>query len=130
MWSVVLGFTSLWIIHIYMYTEKAFLKQRKWLVEYNAALASIYFMILLGFVDDVLDIPSRVKLVLPSMAALLLLMVYVGHRTIIIPKPIVSYVGFEILDLGRFYKLYMGLLAVFCTSSVNIHAGINGLEVG
>lgn len=31
---------------------------------------------------------------------------------------------------GWFYKLYMGLLAVFCTNSINIHAGINGLEVG
>lgn len=24
----------------------------------------------------------------------------------------------------------MGLLAVFCTNSINIHAGLNGLEVG
>ncbi|CAL5434435.1 unnamed protein product [Camellia sinensis] len=31
-----------------------------WLVEYNAALASICFMILLGFVNDVLDVPWRV----------------------------------------------------------------------
>ncbi|KAI7981951.1 putative RNA-binding protein C1827.05c [Camellia lanceoleosa] len=31
-----------------------------WLVEYNAALASICFMILLGFVDDVLDVPWTV----------------------------------------------------------------------
>ncbi|KAL6987223.1 UDP-N-acetylglucosamine--dolichyl-phosphate [Sarracenia purpurea var. burkii] len=31
-----------------------------WLVEYNAALASICFMMLLGFVDDVLDVPWRV----------------------------------------------------------------------
>ncbi|GAU15605.1 hypothetical protein TSUD_108640 [Trifolium subterraneum] len=27
-------------------------------------------------------------------------------------------------------RLYMGLLAVFCTNSINIHAGLNGLEVG
>jgi UDP-N-acetylglucosamine--dolichyl-phosphate N-acetylglucosaminephosphotransferase len=32
----------------------------QWLVEYNAALASVCFMILLGFVDDVLDVPWRV----------------------------------------------------------------------
>lgn len=32
----------------------------QWLVEYNAALASICFMTLLGFVDDVLDVPWRV----------------------------------------------------------------------
>ncbi|KAL2923449.1 UDP-N-acetylglucosamine--dolichyl-phosphate N-acetylglucosaminephosphotransferase [Bienertia sinuspersici] len=101
-----------------------------WLVEYNAALASICFMILLGFVDDVLDVPWRVKLVLPSFAALPLLMAYAGHTTIVIPKPLIPYVGLEVLDLGWIYKLYMGLLAVFCTNSINIHAGINGLEVG
>nr|XP_017251491.1 PREDICTED: UDP-N-acetylglucosamine--dolichyl-phosphate N-acetylglucosaminephosphotransferase-like isoform X2 [Daucus carota subsp. sativus] len=107
-----------------------FTSDSNWLVEYNAALASICFMVLLGFVDDVLDIPWRVKLVLPSIAALPLLMAYAGHTTIIIPKPLVSYFGVEILDLGWVYKLYMGLLAVFCTNSINIHAGINGLEVG
>ncbi|XP_058210073.1 uncharacterized protein LOC131322676 isoform X3 [Rhododendron vialii] len=101
-----------------------------WLVEYNAALASICFMILLGFVDDVLDVPWRVKLVLPSIAALPLLMAYAGHTTIVIPKPLVPYLGLEILDLGWIYKLYMWLLAIFCTNSINIHAGINGLEVG
>lgn len=31
---------------------------------------------------------------------------------------------------GVVYKIHMGLLAVFCTNSINIHAGINGLEVG
>lgn len=36
----------------------------------------------------------------------------------------------SLLLLGWIYKLYMGLLAVFCTNSINIHAGINGLEVG
>ncbi|KAH9648874.1 GlcNAc-1-P transferase [Citrus sinensis] len=102
----------------------------EWLVEYNAALASICFMLLLGFVDDVLDVPWRVKLILPSFAALPLLMAYAGHTSIIIPKPLVPYVGLEILDLGWIYKLYMFLLAVFCTNSINIHAGLNGLEVG
>ncbi|KAG6512175.1 hypothetical protein ZIOFF_030270 [Zingiber officinale] len=102
----------------------------QWLVEYNAALASICFMILLGFVDDVLDVPWRVKLVLPSFATLPLLMAYAGHTTIIIPKPLIQYVGVAVLDLGWIYKLYMGMLAVFCTNSINIHAGLNGLEAG
>src|SRR5690606_38204924 len=31
---------------------------------------------------------------------------------------------------GFFYYIYMGLIAVFCTNSINIHAGINGLEAG
>jgi len=38
----------------------------QWLVEYNAALASICFMTLLGFIDDVLDVPWRVWVFLVS----------------------------------------------------------------
>ncbi|CAL5435075.1 unnamed protein product [Camellia sinensis] len=110
--------------------REEFLERIGWLVEYNAALASVCFMILLGFVDDVLDVPWRVKLLLPSIAALPLLMAYAGHTTIIIPKPLVHYLGLEVLDLGWIYKLYMWLLAIFCTNSINIHAGLNGLEVG
>ncbi|KAF3327460.1 UDP-N-acetylglucosamine--dolichyl-phosphate N-acetylglucosaminephosphotransferase [Carex littledalei] len=102
----------------------------EWLVEYNAALACICFMTLLGFVDDVLDIPWRVKLVLPTFASLPLLMAYAGHTSIIIPKPLVPYVGLSVLDLGLIYKVYMIMLVVFCTNSINIHAGLNGLEVG
>ncbi|KAI8014914.1 UDP-N-acetylglucosamine--dolichyl-phosphate N-acetylglucosaminephosphotransferase [Camellia lanceoleosa] len=77
-----------------------------WLVEYNAALASICFMILLGFVDDVLDVPWRVKLLLPSIAALPLLMAYAGHPTIVIPKPLIPYLGLEVLDLASCGKCF------------------------
>jgi UDP-N-acetylglucosamine--dolichyl-phosphate N-acetylglucosaminephosphotransferase len=126
--GIVVGIVFLVIAILFQHFN--FTSDSIWLVEYNAALASICFMILLGFVDDVLDIPWRVKLLLPSIAALPLLMAYAGHTTIIIPKPLAPFVGFEILDLGWLYKLYMGLLAVFCTNSINIHAGLNGLEVG
>merc|ERR1719244_2139401 len=34
------------------------------------------------------------------------------------------------IQLGFFYYVYMGMLAVFCTNAINILAGINGLEVG
>ncbi|KAJ0978043.1 hypothetical protein J5N97_013517 [Dioscorea zingiberensis] len=126
--GIVIGIVYLVIAILFQHFN--FTSDSNWLVEYNAALASICFMILLGFVDDVLDIPWRVKLVLPAFAALPLLMAYAGHTTIIIPKPLIQYVGVAVLDLGWIYKLYMGLLAVFCTNAVNIHAGINGLEVG
>jgi len=104
--------------------------ENAWLTEYYAALASICFMLFLGFVDDVLDIPWRVKLFLPSIAALPLLMAYAGKTAIVIPKPLRSSLGLTELDLGWLYKMYMGLMAVFCTNSVNILAGVNGLEVG
>ena len=31
---------------------------------------------------------------------------------------------------GPLYYVYMGMLAVFCTNAINIHSGVNGLEVG
>ncbi|GFY84730.1 UDP-glcnac-adolichol phosphate glcnac-1-p-transferase [Actinidia rufa] len=126
--GIVVGIVFLVFAILFQYFN--FTSDSNWLVEYNAALASICFMILLGFVDDVLDVPWRVKLVLPSIAALPLLMAYAGHTTIIIPKPLIHYLGLEVLDLGWMYKLYMWLLAIFCTNSINIHAGLNGLEVG
>ncbi|XP_031396775.1 UDP-N-acetylglucosamine--dolichyl-phosphate N-acetylglucosaminephosphotransferase [Punica granatum] len=126
--GIVVGIVFLVVAISFQYFN--FTADSNWLVEYNAALASICFMILLGFMDDVLDVPWRVKLILPSFAALPLLMAYAGHTTIIIPKPLIPYVGLDVLDLGWIYKLYMGLLAVFCTNSINIHAGLNGLEVG
>ncbi|CAI8602098.1 unnamed protein product [Vicia faba] len=126
--GIVVGIVFLVVTILFQYFN--FTADSNWLVEYNAALACICFMTLLGFVDDVLDVPWRVKLLLPSIAALPLLMAYAGHTTIVIPKPLVPHIGIEILDLGWIYKLYMGLLAVFCTNSINIHAGLNGLEVG
>ncbi|KAF9588574.1 hypothetical protein IFM89_013426 [Coptis chinensis] len=130
-----------------------FISDSNWLVEYNAALASICFMILLGFVDDVLDIPWRVKLVLPAIATLPLLMAYTGHNdhhhtktfhsicwfknigfSVFLSAIVcnVHYAGMKTMTASprRIYKLYMWLLAIFCTNSINIHAGLNGLEAG
>lgn len=126
--GIVIGIVYLVIAILFQHFN--FTADSNWLVEYNAALACICFMTLLGFVDDVLDVPWRIKLVLPSFAALPLLMAYAGHTSIIIPKPLIQYVGVAVFDLGWIYKLYMGMLAVFCTNSINIHAGLNGLEAG
>jgi UDP-N-acetylglucosamine--dolichyl-phosphate N-acetylglucosaminephosphotransferase len=102
-----------------------------WLVDYNAALASIGFMVFLGFADDVLDIPWRVKLVLPLFAALPLLVAYSGGTGVAVPKPLQAALGLPgFLELGLLYKLYMVLLTIFCTNSINILAGVNGLEAG
>eukprot|EP00389_Voromonas_pontica_P003984 GDKH01005903.1.p1 GENE.GDKH01005903.1~~GDKH01005903.1.p1 ORF type:complete len:393 (+),score=83.94 GDKH01005903.1:183-1361(+) len=99
------------------------------LLHYNAALFSICFMILLGFVDDVIDLPWRYKMVTPAFASLPLLLAYSGPTRILIPGLLRSVLG-EAVDLGGLYYCYMGLLAIFCTNSINILAGVNGLEVG
>jgi UDP-N-acetylglucosamine--dolichyl-phosphate N-acetylglucosaminephosphotransferase len=96
--------------------------------EYNAGLTSITFMLLLGFIDDVLDVRWRVKIFLSFLATLPLLVAYAGPTDIIVPKPARFLFGQDI-HLGYFYHFYMAIISVFCTNSINIYAGINGLEV-
>ncbi|XP_014274151.1 UDP-N-acetylglucosamine--dolichyl-phosphate N-acetylglucosaminephosphotransferase isoform X1 [Halyomorpha halys] len=97
-----------------------------------AALLSICCMLLLGFADDVLDLRWKHKLLLPTVASLPLLMVYYvtfNSTSVVIPKPFQPWFG-RLLNLGIFYYVYMGMLAVFCTNAINILAGVNGLEAG
>lgn len=99
------------------------------MIEYNAALLSICLVVLLGFIDDVVDLKWRHKLIVPTIATLPLLVAYGGLTSVVVPTFLRPYIG-NFLDLGLIYKIYMGSLAVFCTNSINIYAGINGLEVG
>lgn len=103
-----------------------------WLDDFPAALASIALMLMLGFVDDVLDLPWRVKLVMPVVASLPLLAAYSGATTVGIPKPIVAalHLPHTYVDLGGLYYAYMAALVIFCTNAINILAGVNGLEAG
>ena len=39
-------------------------------------------------------------------------------------------IGSHLVDLDFMYYIYMGMLAIFCTNTINIYAGLNGLEVG
>eukprot|EP00753_Platysulcus_tardus_P020742 PLAT8378.1.p1 GENE.PLAT8378.1~~PLAT8378.1.p1 ORF type:complete len:436 (+),score=180.14 PLAT8378.1:152-1309(+) len=124
------------------------------LSDYHAALLSICFMLFLGFADDVLDLPWRIKFLLPSIACMPLLAAYSGITHVVIPHPlrwllasgessltplgevvnmvvqILPDTHGGIVDLGMLYYVYMGLLAVFTTNAINIYAGVNGLEVG
>jgi UDP-N-acetylglucosamine--dolichyl-phosphate N-acetylglucosaminephosphotransferase len=77
-----------------------------WLVDYNAALATIGFMLFLGFADDVLDIRWRVKLMLPMFAALPLLAAYSGGTGVAVPKPLQAWAGLPpYMELGILYKV-------------------------
>lgn len=113
-------------------------------------------MTLLGFADDVLDLPWRYKLILPPIASLPLLASYTGGTSIVIPAslgallssggkltalgylvdPVLNFATVDtnadgkVLELGIFYMVYMALLATFATNAINIYAGINGLEAG
>ena len=103
---------------------------RAHLVEYDAALLSICMTILLGFIDDVIDLKWRDKLIVPTIASFPLLVAYKGITSVIVPLPLRGIVGSTRIDLGLIYYIYMGMLSVFCTNSINIYAGLNGIEVG
>jgi len=96
------------------------------------ALLAICCMCFLGFADNVLDLRWRDRLWLPLAGSLPLLMVYAvdgGGTLIVVPKLLVPLLG-PSLQLGLLYYLFMSALAIFCTNSINILAGVNGLEVG
>lgn len=99
------------------------------LVEYNAGLLAICMVVLLGFVDDVIDLKWRHKIIVPMVASLPLLVAYKGITSVIVPKPFRGILG-ATADLGLIYYFYMGNIAIFCTNAINIYAGINGIEVG
>ncbi|GJJ76774.1 UDP-N-acetylglucosamine--dolichyl-phosphate N-acetylglucosaminephosphotransferase [Entomortierella parvispora] len=102
------------------------------LAELLSALLSIQSMVFLGFADDVLDIRWRFKMPLPAIAAIPLLMVYwvnSGVTYIVVPIPLRPILG-QLVNLGPLYYVYMAMVAIFCTHSINIMAGINGVEVG
>ena len=102
------------------------------LTEFITGLLSITCMLFLGFGDDVLDLKWRHKFILPSAAALPMLMVYAsnhGVTDVAVPILLQPWLGAHI-DLGPLYYVFMGCLSIFCTNSINILAGVNGLEVG
>jgi UDP-N-acetylglucosamine--dolichyl-phosphate N-acetylglucosaminephosphotransferase len=85
--------------------------------------------VLLGFIDDVIDLKWRYKLIVPTVATFPILVAYKGLTSVVVPKAFRFILGGR-LELGLLYRIYMGALAVFCTNSINIYAGINGIEVG
>lgn len=99
-----------------------------------SALLGICTAILLGFTDDVLDLRWRHKLLLSAFSSLPVLLVYyvTGSSTIVVvPNQLQTVLPFgTTIDIGILYYIYMGMMIVFCTHSINILAGINGLEVG
>ncbi|KAF8476097.1 putative UDP-N-acetyl-glucosamine-1-P transferase Alg7 [Kalaharituber pfeilii] len=100
--------------------------------DYLSAILSLQCMVLLGIGDDLFDIRWRHKLFLPAIAAIPMLMVYYvdfGVTHVVVPTPLQPYLG-QLLNLGWIYYAYMAAIAIFCPNSINILAGINGVEVG
>ncbi|KAH9598187.1 Glycosyl transferase [Trypanosoma melophagium] len=96
----------------------------------DAAVTTITVMLLLGFVDDVLEVRWRHKMLLSAIGSLPLVLAYDGSVSVAVPLPLIPYLNTSFLYLGGFYLVCLSLLCVFCTNSINILAGVNGVEVG
>ncbi|BGP52047.1 tunicamycin resistance protein [Rhodotorula kratochvilovae] len=106
---------------------------------YLASLLSLLIATFLGFCDDVFDIRWRFKLPIPVIASVPLLVTYAaGHGVTDVVLPCVfrlrellgGVATNGVVHLGPLYYLYMSMLSTFCTNSINILAGVNGVEVG
>ncbi|KAH6687739.1 glycosyl transferase family 4-domain-containing protein [Plectosphaerella plurivora] len=101
------------------------------LASYLSAIISLQTIAFLGIGDDLFDIRWRHKWWIPGLASVPILVVYFvdfGVTSIVIPIPLQPYLG-ELFDLKFAYYLYMACIAMFCPQSINMLAGINGIEV-
>ena len=57
---------------------------------FNVTITILFVNRRTGFADDVLDLPWRYKLILPTVASLPLLCAYNGYTTVLLPKPMRS----------------------------------------
>jgi len=105
------------------------------LSSYQSALNTLQATTILGMADDILDLRWRHKFFIPAIASLPLLIVYYvdfGVTSVVVPNFLVSYMPHQarLIDLSFLYYLYMSALSIFAPNSINILAGINGIEVG
>lgn len=75
-------------LHAALHSHTVFLVGSLQQADLNAALLSVCFMVLLGFIDDVVDLRWRYKLILPTIASLPLLCQYSGITAVVMPKPV------------------------------------------
>lgn len=114
------------------FSKESFFPHNK-LSEYLSAILCLESQIILGIADDLFDLRWRHKFFLPAVASIPLLIVYYvdfGVTYVLVPQFLQKYVNFTSINLGALYYIYMSAMGIFCPNSINILAGINGLEVG
>ncbi|TLS29696.1 hypothetical protein PpBr36_01077 [Pyricularia pennisetigena] len=121
------------VLHVEHVQEGRFLHRfpHNKLASFLSAVISLQSITLLGIGDDLFDIRWRHKFFIPAFAAIPLLVVYFvdfGVTSVVVPIPLQPYLG-ELLHLGPLYYIYMTAIAIFSPNSINIFAGINGIEV-
>jgi len=96
------------------------------LITHLATLVTILSTILLGFADDMLDLLWRYKLIFPFFIIIPLVSVYSGPTHVNVIYPFTALFGPKI-EIGYLFHVYITLLGIYKTNTINIFAGINGL---
>jgi len=99
------------------------------LITHLATFVTVLSTILLGFADDMLDLLWRYKLIFPFFIIIPLVSVFSGHTHVSVIYPFTLIFG-NTIELGFLFHIYITLLGIYKTNTINIYAGINGLEVG
>lgn len=86
--------------------------------------------VFLGYVDDVLELRWRDKLIYPFIFSVLLIVHYQGSTAVHLPAFLARVLPFASIELGPLFFLYLILLSIFSVNSINIYAGVSGLESG
>lgn len=98
-----------------------------WLTPVFAYVLSGVF---LGFADDVLELRWRDKFLFPFFFSILLISHYQGATAVVLPPVIAKYLPFAAIELGPVFSVYLICMSIFSVNSINIYAGISGLESG
>jgi UDP-N-acetylglucosamine--dolichyl-phosphate N-acetylglucosaminephosphotransferase len=68
--------------------------------------------------------------VFPFFFSILIIFCYEGDTKINLPGFIYNFTGLRNIELSFLFYIYLICLSIFCTNSINIYAGVSGLETG
>ncbi|MBI5047050.1 UDP-N-acetylglucosamine--dolichyl-phosphate N-acetylglucosaminephosphotransferase [Candidatus Micrarchaeota archaeon] len=120
--AIVAGFTAGTLIAIF---ADSFFGLNVNMIYLLASILTIHSIAFIGLVDDLIDIPQRVKAFLPLFAAIPLVAVKAAASTVI-TIPLLG-----MFDFGVLYILVLIPIAIaVCSNLTNMLAGYNGLETG
>lgn len=104
--------------------------KEQWQVLLAEGLCYITLATFLGFADDMLELRWRDKLIYPFIFSIIVVLSYQGDQNIHLPKILQQVIKVESIFLGPLFFFYLVCLSIFCVNSINIYAGISGLETG
>ncbi|GFE55345.1 N-acetylglucosamine-1-phosphate transferase [Babesia ovis] len=114
---------------VYIVTVGAISTKGCYIALFNGVVISISLMTLLGLIDDMVPTSYFTKVTSPVFASIPVFMAPNNYTLPSIPAFNSSLLRFEFLFSCAYYVVCV-LLTIFFVNAINIHAGINGLEVG